>query len=124
MVRKTKKRRGGMIRAFGRPLGKASIALGESVGKDYLQKKSVKIANGVYDDSSLVTNPKFLMTGIKPLSNPNLKIYNKENVNDRENVNPNINVNGYNKSSQYDYFGGRTNKRINSKKRKTRKNKK
>jgi hypothetical protein len=37
MVRRTK-RRGGMLRSLGRPIGRAAITLGESFGKDYLQK--------------------------------------------------------------------------------------
>ena len=91
MVRKTKNR-GGMIRAFGKPLGKATVALGEAVGKDFLQKKSGKVAQGIYEDTSMATNPGFLMTGIKPMSPPNIKIYDKENVNNSENINPNIKI--------------------------------
>ena len=46
MVRKTRHKykinKGGMMRTIARPVGKAAISLGENVGKDYLQKKSVK----------------------------------------------------------------------------------
>jgi hypothetical protein len=131
MVKKRTKRHGGMIRAFGRPLGKATLALGESVGKDYLQNKSAKISKGIYDDASLATNPGFLMTGIKPMSAPNIKIYDKENINS-ENSNPNIKINV--NSNLYDNFGGRTKIKCKTKRkckskikykiRKTRKNRK
>jgi hypothetical protein len=120
MVKKRIKRHGGMIRAIGRPLGKATLALGESVGKDYLQNKSVKVAKGIYEDSSLASNPGFLMTGTKPMSAPNIKIYDKENINNNENVNPNIKINV--NSNLYDNFGGRTKRKY--KRRKTRKNRK
>jgi hypothetical protein len=81
MVRKTK-RRGGMIKAVARPLGKATIALGESVGKDYLQNKSLKVVKGIYDDPSLATNPAFMASGIKPISKTKIQIYDKENIYD------------------------------------------
>jgi hypothetical protein len=103
MVRKTK-RRGGMLRAIGRPLGKAAVTLGEEIGKDYLRKKSRKVGEGVYDNPSLSTNPGFLLTGIKPISNPNIQMP----IGDRENINPN--------------FGGRRTRR--KKGRKSRKNRK
>ena len=111
MVRKIK-RRGGMITAIGKPLGRAAFVLGESVGRDYLQKTSGKVAKGIYEDKTLATNPGFLMTGIKPLKSPKIQIYNKENTYDSENINPNINLNS----------GGRTKRKY--KRRKTRKNRK
>jgi hypothetical protein len=122
MVRKNKtmKRRGGMIRAFVKPLGKATLALGESVGKDYLQNKSAKVVQGIYNDKSLATNPGFIMTGQKPLSKPNIKIYDKENMYNSENIHPNINSNV--NSNIFDNFGGRTKRKY--KRRKTRKNRK
>lgn len=120
MVRKSK-RRGGMMRAIGRPLGKATIALGESVGKDYLQNKSLKVAKGIYDDPMLAKNPGFLMTGLKrPESNPNIKIYNNENAYDNENINPNIKMN--NNATLFDNFGGTTkrNHKIKNRRKKNR----
>ena len=45
----------------------------------------------------LSTNPGFLLTGIKPISNPNIQMP----IGDRENINPNINPN----------FGGRRTRR-------------
>lgn len=119
MTNKTK-RRGGMIRAVARPLGKATIALGESVGKDYLQNKSLKVAKGIYDDPSLATNPAFIATGIKPITKPNIQIYDKENMYNDENVNPNIQI--HNKANLYENFGGRTKRKY--KRKKTRKNRK
>jgi hypothetical protein len=104
MVRKTK-RKGGMIRGFAKPLGKATFALGESVGKDYLQNKSFKVVKGIYEDPSLVTNPSFITTGIKPATKPKIQY-------DIENMNPNL----------YDNFGGRTKRKY--KRKKTRKNRK
>ncbi len=130
MVRKTK--RGGMIRAVARPLGKATVALGESVGKDYLQNKSLKVAKGIYDDPSLATNPSFITTGIKPMTKPSIKIYNKENVYSNENANPNIQK--YTNPNMFENFGGKsrrimyknnkTSKRQKTNKKKTRKNRK
>jgi hypothetical protein len=80
MVRNTKKR-GGMLQAIGRPLGKAVVTLGEEIGKDYLRKKSRKVTEGIYDNPSLSKNPGFLLTGIKPISNPNIQISSNENIN-------------------------------------------
>ena len=119
MIRKTK-RKGGMIRAVAKPLGKATVALGESIGKDYLQNKSLKVAKGIYDDPSLATNSSFIMTGIKPMSKPKIQIYDKENIYDSENINPNINQ--YMKPNLYENFGGRTKRKY--KRKKTRKNRK
>jgi hypothetical protein len=118
MVRKTR-RRGGMIRAIGKPLGKATLVLGESVGKDYLQNNSLKVVKGIYDDPSLATNPAFLATGKKPIPKAKIQIYNNENVYDSENVNPNIQKYTNSKTNLYENFGGRK-----YKKRKTKKNKK
>ena len=122
MVRKNKtmKRRGGIIRAIGKPLGKATLALGESVGKDYLQNKSVKVVQGIYNDKSLATNPGFLMTGQKPLFKPNIKIHYKENMYNSENIHPNVNSNV--NSKKFNNFAGRTKRKY--KRRKTRKNRK
>ncbi len=115
MVRKTK-RKGGMIRTFARPVGKATMALGESVGKDYLQKKSIKVAQGIYEDSSLAKNPNFLLTGNKPVLQPKFSFYDKENV--RQNVNVNIN----NKENANPNLGGRSRRKYKKRKhRKTRK---
>lgn len=83
MVRKTK-RNGGMIKNIMRPIGKATVTLGESIGKDYLQKKSIKVAQGIYDEPTLVKKPSFILTGNKPLTNPTFSFY------DKENINPNI----------------------------------
>ena len=83
----------GIIRAIGRPVGKATLALGESIGKDYMQKKIVKVANGIYDDPSLAKNKGFLLTANKPLSSPNLSnSFNdsKYYSNNQENISPNI----------------------------------
>lgn len=66
----------------------------------------------MYDDSSLATNPGFLMTGIKPITPPTIQIYNKENVNPNIRINPNV----------YTHIGGRTKRKY--KRRKSRKNKK
>ncbi len=122
MVRKNKtmKNRGGMIRAIGKPLGKATLALGESVGKDYLQNKSVKVVQGIYNDKSLATEPGFLMTGTKPMSKPNLKIFGNENVTNNTRINPSVKIDM--NSKVYDNFGGRTKRKY--KRRKTRKNRK
>lgn len=115
MVRKTK-RKGGMMRAVARPLGKATVALGESVGKDYLQKKSLKVAQGIYEDPSLAKSPSFLLSGNKPILRPKMPVYDKKNISEnineynKENINLNLNL------------GGRSRRKY--KKRKTRKNRK
>jgi hypothetical protein len=114
MVRKT--RTGGMIRAIGKPLGKATIALGESVGKDYLQNNSFKVVNGIYEEPSLATNPAFIATGKKPIPKTKIQIYNNRNVYDSENINPNIQK--YTRTN----VGGKNIKK--TRKNKTRKNKK
>lgn len=98
-----KKRRGGM---FGRVLKPAVITVAKEYGKDYL-KKTPKIAEGVYNDPTLVNDPEFMIRGKKKIDNkyatnisfknenviPNAvikapsEIYNDENG---ENYNPNI----------------------------------
>jgi hypothetical protein len=115
MVRRTK-RRGGMLRTLGRPIGTAAVTLGKSLGKDYLRKKSVKVAEGVYDDPSLASDPKFMLTGNKPFPQPNIPIQ----PDNRENINTNIPIN-WDQINENKY-GGKSRRRY--KKIKTRKNKK
>lgn len=113
MIRKTK-RRGGVISAIRKPLGKAVFTLGESLGRDYLEKKSIKVVKGIYEDKSLATNPGFLLTGIKPQKDVKIQTYGKENIYDNANIKSNL--------------AGRTKRKYKRKtrkyKRKTRKNKK
>ena len=98
-----KKRRGGM---FGRVLKPVAITVAKEYGKDYL-KKTPKIAEGIYNDPTLVNDPEFMIRGKKKIDNkyatnmsfpneninPNAmikapsEIYNDENS---ENYNPNI----------------------------------
>jgi hypothetical protein len=120
MVRRTK-RRGGMLRSLGRPVGRATVTLGESIGKDYLQKKSVKVAQGLYDDPSLASNPRFILTGNKQPIQPNIRINLNNKENNKENINTNIPMN-WNKTSENKY-GGRSRRRTRRryKKIKTRK---
>lgn len=100
------KRKGGMFKTAVAPLGRATYKITEAVGKDYLQKKMPKIIKGLYEDPTLIDNPSFLVTGKKPVKQPTTHIY--ANVYDKENSNPNL--------------GGKTKKRKNNRKRKTRKN--
>lgn len=108
MARKTK---GGMMRTISKPLTTAGITLGKSLGKDYLQKKSIKVVTGVYEDPSLATNTEFLLTAKKPIKKPTSNIYHTA---DKENMNPNLaGKSRKNKKS-----------RKNIKRKKTRKNRK
>lgn len=109
MARKTK---GGMMRTISKLLTTAGITLGKSIGKDYLQKKSMKVATGVYDDPSLATNPQFLLTAKKSVKKPTTNMY--HNIDDKENANQNLaGKSRKNKKS-----------RKNIKRKKTRKNRK
>ncbi len=91
-----KTRKGGMLKNIARPLGKAAVSLGESYGKDYLQNKSTRVAEGVYNDPSLLKNPGFMLTGNQPTKQPtnpyNIqedkenRPYNKAPVNNQLNV--------------------------------------
>jgi len=116
MVRRTK-RRGGMMQVL-RPLGKATVILGKSIGKDYLQKKSGKVAQGIFDDPSRATDPGFILTGKKTVQAPNIKIHNNENVSN----NVSTSKPPTQTENMFDNLGGRTRRKY--KKRKTRKNRK
>ena len=114
MVRRTR-RRGGMMQAM-RPLGKATVSLGKSIGKDYLQNKSIKVAHGIYDDPSRATDPRFILTGKQKTPMPNIKIYNDENA---SNNISNIQASFQNENT-FDNLGGGSRRKY--KKRKSRKN--
>lgn len=84
----TKRRKGGM-KNVARPLGKAVVSLGESYGKDYLQNKSMRVAEGVYNDPSLLKNPGFMLTGNQPVKPPSIP-YKVDMSYDKENQYPNV----------------------------------
>lgn len=91
---------GGMIKT----LGQAAVTVGKSYGEDYLKSKSLKVAEGVYNNPSLLKNPKFMVTGNKSLPPPNLyNVYNKENIN------PNV----FNKYNNYDDYDAENSENIN-----------
>ena len=115
MARKT--RRGGMLKtatSIAAPVGRAVLVFGKEYGKDYGQKKLPKVAKGIYNDPSLASDPKYVLTGRTDIPAPNIKISSPNlNVLNDENLNSNIMTGGKSK---------RNKRRKN--RRKTRKNKK
>ena len=96
------------------PVGRAALVFGKEYGKDYSQKKLPKVVRGIYDDPSLASNPKYVLTGRTDIQAPNIKISSPNlNVLNDENLNSNIMTGGKSK---------RNKRRKN--RRKTRKNKK
>lgn len=90
MVRKTKRKNGGMFRTItkiGQPVGRVALTLGKEYGKDYGQKKLPDVTQGIYNDPSLASDPNFILTGRKKAQS-NKIIFSQEN--DSENINPNI----------------------------------
>ena len=80
---KTKTKKAGMVRTIAKPLGSATRSVAENYGKDYLQKKSVKVLEGIYNEPSLAKDPKFLITGQKDISSlprENRFLIDKENI--------------------------------------------
>lgn len=87
---RTRKRqsRGGMFRSTVRPVRQLAVAVGENVGKEYLQKKLPKVIQGIHDDPSLAKSHTFVLSATKPMPTPirkmsslyNLHEANKENM--------------------------------------------
>lgn len=93
MRRYTKRRSGGMLKQISSPLGKTIVTIGKAYGNDYLQKKSMRVINGAYEDPSLLKNPNFVITGNKPMKTPsvNISYENKENSRpSNTNIQPNL----------------------------------
>lgn len=63
-----------MMRTVLQPVGRAALSVGKEVskevGKEWLQKKAVKVGLGANDDPTLARTPSFLLTGRKPLPTP------------------------------------------------------
>jgi hypothetical protein len=106
--RKRNKTKGGMFKTVARPLGKATMALGESIGKDYIQTKSVKVVKGIYDDPNAIKEPRFLLTAKKGVDAPSKSFAYPEY--DSENINPNVLRGG--KTKKYRTKKYRTKKRF------------
>lgn len=83
-----RRRKGGMVRAA-KPVRKMVTALGESLGKDYLQNKTPKVLKGIHEDPSLAKSPRFVLTAKKPFSTQKTAFRfdldeNKENVKEKK----------------------------------------
>ncbi len=94
MIKKSTRKRGGMFRRALQPISHVAKPLGqiaEGVGKDYIQKKGYKVATGIADDPELSKDPRFLLTGNKPIIKPPKFDYSSlEDAENSENINPNI----------------------------------
>lgn len=91
--KKNTRRKGGMIKTFAKPIGRAALVIGEEYSKDYLQKKIPKIVQYSLDDPSLIKKPEYLLMARKKIPNPSIKIkqyYNPDNSYDKENMNTNL----------------------------------
>lgn len=80
----------GGVRSVFKPLGQSALTIGKEYGKDWLKTKSMKVAEGIYQDPNLIKDPNYMLYNKKPISivKPKFDIY-VNNEND-ENVNPNI----------------------------------